>query len=109
MDDLDALSVVIFLASTFAASFITGLAGFAFGIIAAGPWLHVLKPAQAITLIVRVRSAGPDLLGVEAARGHQTATPAAVPDRKRFSVCRSVSSSCVRSRRRICSLALASS
>ena len=52
MDDLDAISIVIFLASTFAASLITGLAGFAFGIIAAGPWLHVLKPAQATTLIV---------------------------------------------------------
>jgi uncharacterized membrane protein YfcA len=52
MDGLDALSIFIFLASTFAASLITGLAGFAFGIIAAGPWLHVLKPAQATTLIV---------------------------------------------------------
>jgi uncharacterized membrane protein YfcA len=28
------------------------LAGFAFCIIAAGPWLHVLKPAQATTLTV---------------------------------------------------------
>jgi len=52
MDSLDALSIFIFLASTFAASFITGLAGFAFGVIAAGPWLHVLTPAQATTLIV---------------------------------------------------------
>jgi uncharacterized protein len=52
MDGLDASSIFIFVASTFAASLITGLAGFAFGIIAAGPWLHVLKPAQATTLIV---------------------------------------------------------
>jgi uncharacterized protein len=52
MDGLDALSIFVFLASAFAASLITGLAGFAFGIIAAGPWLHVLKPAQATTLIV---------------------------------------------------------
>jgi uncharacterized membrane protein YfcA len=52
MDGLDAPSIFIFLASTFAASLITGLAGFAFGIIAAGPWLHVLKPAQATTLVV---------------------------------------------------------
>src|SRR6266849_10377259 len=36
MDGLDALSIFIFLASTFAA----------------GPWLHVLTPAQATTLIV---------------------------------------------------------
>ncbi len=52
MDGLDALGIFIFLASTFVASLITGLAGFAFGIIAAGPWLHVLKPAQVTTLIV---------------------------------------------------------
>jgi uncharacterized protein len=52
MDGLDALSIFIFLTSTFAASLITALAGFAFGIVAAGPWLHVLKPAQATTLIV---------------------------------------------------------
>jgi len=52
MDGLDASSIFIFVASTFEASLITGLAGFAFGIIAAGPWLHVLKPAQATTLIV---------------------------------------------------------
>src|SRR6266478_6068591 len=52
MDGLDALSIFVFLVSTFAASLVTGLAGFAFGIIAAGPWLHVLKPAQVTTLIV---------------------------------------------------------
>jgi uncharacterized membrane protein YfcA len=49
---LDSLQLVIFLAAAFAASLITGLVGFAFGIIAAGPWLHVLAPAQATTLIV---------------------------------------------------------
>jgi len=52
MDGLDALGIVIFVGSTFAASLITGLAGFAFGIIAAGPWLHVLRPAEVTTLIV---------------------------------------------------------
>lgn len=52
MDDLNSLSLLIFLAAGFAASMITGLAGFAFGIIAAGPWLHVLTPAQTTTLIV---------------------------------------------------------
>jgi uncharacterized protein len=52
MDDLNPFHILIFVASTFAASLITGLAGFAFGIVAAGPWLHVLKPAQATTLIV---------------------------------------------------------
>jgi uncharacterized membrane protein YfcA len=52
MDGLDGLSIFIFLASTFAASLITGLAGFAFGIVAAGPWLHVLTPVRVTTLIV---------------------------------------------------------
>jgi hypothetical protein len=49
---LDSLQLLVFLAAAFAASLITGLVGFAFGIIAAGPWLHVLAPAQATTLIV---------------------------------------------------------
>jgi uncharacterized membrane protein YfcA len=52
MDGFDALNVFIFLAASFAAALITGLAGFAFGIIAAGPWLHVLTPAQTTSLIV---------------------------------------------------------
>ena len=33
-------------------AFITGLAGFAFGIVAAAVWLHFLSPAQAAALIV---------------------------------------------------------
>jgi len=52
MGDLNLLDVSIFLVAAFAASLVTGLAGFAFGIIAAGPWLHVLTPAQCTTLIV---------------------------------------------------------
>ena len=49
---LDSIQLLVFLVAAFAASLITGLAGFAFGIIAAGPWLHVLAPAQTTTLIV---------------------------------------------------------
>jgi uncharacterized membrane protein YfcA len=49
---LDSLQLLVFLVAAFAASLITGLVGFAFGIIAAGPWLHVLTPAQATALIV---------------------------------------------------------
>jgi uncharacterized membrane protein YfcA len=49
---LDSLQLLVFLVAAFAASTITGLAGFAFGIVAAGPWLHVLTPAQTTTLIV---------------------------------------------------------
>jgi uncharacterized membrane protein YfcA len=52
MGDLQAVNLVLFVAATFAAAFVTGLAGFAFGIIAAAVWLHVLPPVQATALIV---------------------------------------------------------
>ena len=52
MGDLDFFSILIFIAGGFAASAITALAGFAFGIIAAGPWLHALTPSQTTALIV---------------------------------------------------------
>ena len=37
---------------TFAAALVTGVAGFAFGIVAAAVWLHFLSPAHATALIV---------------------------------------------------------
>jgi uncharacterized membrane protein YfcA len=43
--------LAMFLAGTLAAAFVTGLAGFAFGMVAAGIWLYVLTPAQTSTLI----------------------------------------------------------
>jgi len=49
---LDTLPLLVFLVAAFAASLTAGLAGFAFALIAAGPWLHVLTPAQTTTLIV---------------------------------------------------------
>ena len=52
MGDLNAFDLILFLAATFAASFVAGLAGFAFGIVAAGAWLHFLSPAQTAALIV---------------------------------------------------------
>jgi uncharacterized protein len=52
MGDLYALDLVLFVAATFAAAFVAGVAGFAFGIIAAAVWLHFLNPAQATALIV---------------------------------------------------------
>ncbi|HLH90513.1 MAG TPA: TSUP family transporter [Xanthobacteraceae bacterium] len=52
MIDLDSIQLIVFLLAAFAASLITGLVGFAFDISAAGPWLHVLTPAQSATLIV---------------------------------------------------------
>ena len=46
MDGLQALDLAFFSAGTFAAAFVTGLAGFAFGIVAAAVWLHFLAPLK---------------------------------------------------------------
>lgn len=46
------LDLVLFVAATFAASFVAGLAGFAFGLVAAAVWLHLLTPLQTAALIV---------------------------------------------------------
>jgi uncharacterized protein len=45
-------TVAIYLAATFAAALVTGIAGFAFGLVAAAVWLHILTPLQTATLIV---------------------------------------------------------
>ena len=50
MDGL--LDLSLFLAATFAAALVAGLAGFAFGLVAAAAWLHILTPLQTATLIV---------------------------------------------------------
>lgn len=50
--DLTPLAVIIFLAATFAAALITGIAGFAFGLVAAAVWLYILTPLQTATLII---------------------------------------------------------
>jgi uncharacterized protein len=42
----------LFLAATFAAALVAGLAGFAFGLVAAAVWLHILTPLQTATLII---------------------------------------------------------
>ncbi|MBM3580552.1 MAG: sulfite exporter TauE/SafE family protein [Alphaproteobacteria bacterium] len=46
------LSLFIFLVGTFAAAFVTGLSGFAFGMVAAGIWVHALAPVEIAMLIV---------------------------------------------------------
>ncbi len=46
------LDLALFLIATFAAALVAGLAGFAFGLVAAAIWLHVLTPVQTATLIV---------------------------------------------------------
>src|SRR5690349_24422147 len=50
MDELSAVSLILFVSATFAASFVAGLAGFAFAIVAAAVWLHFLPPTQSTVL-----------------------------------------------------------
>jgi uncharacterized membrane protein YfcA len=52
MDGVPAFELWIFLLATFAAALVAGLAGFAFGLIAAAAWLHVLSPGDTAALIV---------------------------------------------------------
>ena len=52
MADLQTLDLILFAAGTFAAALVTGVAGFAFGIVAAAVWLYFLPPAQTTALIV---------------------------------------------------------
>ena len=44
--------LVVFLLGAFLAAFVTGLSGFAFGLVAAAVWLQALAPAQTTALIV---------------------------------------------------------
>jgi uncharacterized membrane protein YfcA len=44
--------LAIFLIATFVGAFIAGVSGFAFGLVAAALWLHVLTPLQTATLII---------------------------------------------------------
>ena len=46
------LDLSLFIAATFAAAIVAGLAGFAFGLVAAAVWLHILPPAETATLII---------------------------------------------------------
>ena len=52
MDQFQTLDLALFVAGAFAAAFVTGLAGFAFAIVAAAIWLHFMTPAQATPLII---------------------------------------------------------
>jgi uncharacterized membrane protein YfcA len=51
MDDV-LLHHALFLFATFAASLVASISGFAFGLLAAAVWLHILPPAQTATLII---------------------------------------------------------
>jgi uncharacterized membrane protein YfcA len=44
--------VGLFLAATFAASFVAGVSGFAFALIAAAVWLHIMTPLETATLTI---------------------------------------------------------
>jgi uncharacterized membrane protein YfcA len=46
------LDLAVFLIGTFVAAFVTGLSGFAFGLVASAVWLQALAPAQTTLLIV---------------------------------------------------------
>ena len=46
------LQLTVFLAATFFAALVAGVTGFAFALIAAAAWLHVMTPAQAAALTV---------------------------------------------------------
>jgi uncharacterized membrane protein YfcA len=49
--DGTALELTLFLTATFAAALVAGLAGFAFGLVAAASWIYILTPLQTATLI----------------------------------------------------------
>ncbi len=51
MGELYAVDLILFVLATFGAAFVTGLAGFAFAVVAAAVWLHFLPPAQCTALI----------------------------------------------------------
>src|SRR5947207_13637468 len=50
--DITIINLALYLVATFAAAFVTGMAGFAFGLVAAAVWLHILTPLQTATLII---------------------------------------------------------
>lgn len=49
---MDATTIVLFLAATFVGGIATGLAGFAFGLVVSGVWLHIITPVETASLIV---------------------------------------------------------
>src|SRR5215472_15704278 len=50
--DVTIVNLALYLTATFAAALVTGMAGFAFGLVAAAIWLHILTPMQTATLII---------------------------------------------------------
>src|SRR3984893_7573237 len=52
MEDAGSFALAILVLGTATAALVTGLAGFAFGLVAAAIWLYALTPIQTTTLIV---------------------------------------------------------
>jgi uncharacterized membrane protein YfcA len=49
---MDSTVVVLFVLSSLLGGIVTGLAGFAFGLVVSGLWLHLITPLETATLIV---------------------------------------------------------
>ena len=49
---MDGAVLSLFLLTTFFGGIVTGLAGFAMGLVVSGVWLHILTPAETAALIV---------------------------------------------------------
>jgi uncharacterized membrane protein YfcA len=49
---MDGLTLTLFLTAAFFGGLISGLSGFAMGLVVSGVWLHILSPAQCALLIV---------------------------------------------------------
>lgn len=52
MNGLPPLDLALFVIATFAAGVVVGIAGFAFAVVAAAVWLHILTPQQTATIII---------------------------------------------------------
>ena len=49
---MDGIVLGLFFVSTFVGGMVSGLAGFAMGLVVSGIWLHILTPVQTAALIV---------------------------------------------------------
>ena len=49
---MDGITLVLFLAAAFAGGLVSGVSGFAMGLVVSGIWLHIITPGQNALLIV---------------------------------------------------------
>src|ERR1051326_8578644 len=50
--DMDGVQLFLFLAAAFFGGLVSGLSGFAMGLVVSGVWLHIIEPSQNALLIV---------------------------------------------------------